>query len=134
MYSESPATRLAHDIEELLTTGPFREFHPEASAGYENPVLDLDLSSQGYGSAIGLLIAKAPKLERVAKIQDIMVMLSNDPNLDARAITLVRDLCPELRHHLTDDAVAREFARRFAHAATCAFRFLYALYPAMLLG
>lgn len=131
MYRESPAARLERDIEAMLIKGPFCTLHPEATAGYANPVFDMDLSSRGYGSATGLLIAKTPMSEREAKVRDLMVMLSDDAHLDHRAITLVRDMCPEIQHHIADDAVAREFARRFAHAATCALRFLHARYPAM---
>lgn len=116
MYSESLAARLEREIEELLPTGPFSGiFHKIENS---NPVFDMTITSEDYGRTLGEIIAQSPLNERVEMSAIVAFMLQDDPQHDDMVVVMIRGLCPDLRHHLTDDAVAREFAHRLAHHAT----------------
>jgi hypothetical protein len=127
MYHENQSARLEREIEELFATGPFSKVYPQVVNS--TPDFDIDLVSKEHGHTIGTCIALSATSESAEMVKVIKVMLGDDPQLDDQVVALVRGMCVDIRHHLTNDTIARELARRIAHHATSTARSIHAKNP-----
>ena len=97
--------------------GPMIQRHLDSA-----PTFDFEAMSTEAGECVGVLLTMQQPADQDHMLDNLFIMLGKEPQYDAASIALIRCMCRGIRQHLSDDAVAREFARRAARHALKIYR------------